>query len=69
MKLQNANLKKDWKTTITAIIGGILVIAGMVWPDKVDPETQATVNNAFAQILTSVGTLVAVIAGLFGSDA
>jgi len=69
MKLRNANFKKDWKTTTLAIIGGILIIAGMVWPDKIDAETQATVNSAVAQVLTGVGSLIAVLSGLFGSDA
>jgi len=68
MKLKNLNFGKDWKTTVTAIVGGMLVLAGILWPSKIDPETQASANTAIAQVLAGVGTLVALIAGLFGSD-
>ena len=63
--LKNA---KDWKTTTLGIIAGALVIAGILWPDQIDPETQATVNVAAAQIVTGVGALVALVAGLIGKD-
>ena len=59
---------KDWKTTIAGIIAGTMVIAGILWPDKVDPETQATVNTAFASIISGFGALIAVIAGLRAKD-
>lgn len=65
MNLRNANFKKDWKSTVLSIVGGLLIIAGMVWPDKIDAETQASVNNAVVQIVTGLGGLIAVISGLF----
>ena len=68
MKLGNLNFKKDWKTTVLGIVASVLVIAGVLWPEKLDPETQQQVNSAFAQIVTGVGTLVAILTALFASD-
>ena len=59
---------KNWKTTVAGVIAGVLVVAGVVYPDKVDPETQATVNAAVAQILSGVGALIAVVAGILAKD-
>lgn len=61
-------MKKNWKTTVAGVIAGGLVIAGVLYPDKFDPETQATVNSAVAEILSGVGALIAVIAGLVAKD-
>ena len=63
--LKNA---RDWKTTVAGVIAGALVIAGVLYPDKFDPETQATVNAAAAQIMTGAGALIAVISGLLAKD-
>lgn len=58
----------DWKTTALGIFAGLMVILGILLPEKFDPETQATVNTALSQIVTGVGALVAVIAGLLAKD-
>ena len=63
MKLANL---KDWKTTVLAVIGAVLVIAGMVWPEKVDVTTQEVIKSAVNEIVIGLGTLIAVIPGLFG---
>ena len=59
---------KDWKTTVAGIVAALLVIAGVLYPEKIDPTTQVAINTALAEILTGVGALVAVIAGLLAKD-
>ena len=59
---------KDWKTTVAGVIAGILVLLGMFWPDKLDPETQAVINTAVGQIIIGVGALVGVLTGYFAKD-
>jgi len=61
-------MKKNWKTTVAGIIAAVLVIAGILYPDKIDPETQAAVNSAVGEILSGVGALIAVIGGLVAKD-
>ena len=62
------NVKGSPITTIAGLIGGILILLGMFWPDKLDPETQAVINAAVQQILIGVGGLIEVIALLFAKD-
>jgi hypothetical protein len=57
---------KDWKTTTMGIIGAILVIAGLVWPEKVDPQTQEIIRTSVNEILVGVGALIPVIISIFG---
>lgn len=59
---------KHWKTTILGVFAALMVIAGVLLPDKFDAETQATVNTALSQVATGIGALVAVIAGLIAKD-
>ena len=59
---------KNWKTTVAGVISGILIILGIFLPDKVDPETQATLNAAFNQVLIGVGAIVGVIANFIAKD-
>lgn len=61
-------MKKDWKTTIGGLIGVILIACGIFWPDKVDPETQAVINEAVGQILTGIGSLVTAFTLIFAKD-
>lgn len=67
MALLKGKNAKDWKTTTIAIISGLVMLAGIFWPDKVDPETGETINLAVQQIVTGIGSLVLVITGIFGS--
>lgn len=59
---------KDWKTTLLGIFAAAMVILGILLPEKFDPATQATVNTALSQIVTGLGALVAIIAGLLAKD-
>jgi len=59
---------KDWKTTLLGIFAGLMVILGILLPEKFDLETQATVNTALSQVVTGIGALVAIIAGLIAKD-
>ena len=59
---------KDWRTTVLGVLASLLVVAGIFWPDKMDPETQLAVNTAVGEIVSGVGALVAVIAGLRAKD-
>jgi len=59
---------KNWKTTLGVVIGSLLVVAGLVWPDKVDPDTQEVIKSAFNEILAGVGVLINVITGLVAKD-
>lgn len=59
---------KSWKSTVAGIVAGALVIAGVLYPDKIDPETQVAVNAAVGEILAGVGALIAVISGLVSKD-
>ena len=59
---------KDWKTTVGSIVGVALMAAGIIWPDKVDPESQVAANAAIALVLQGIGGLVVVITGWFAKD-
>lgn len=65
MKLSNV---KDWKTTVMAIIGGGLMLAGILWPDTINADTGETIKEATQEILTGVGGLITVITGLLAKD-
>ena len=62
------DLRKNWVTTVGGIVSGLLIVAGIVWPGKVDPETQVATQAAVAVILEGVGALVAILTGLFAKD-
>lgn len=62
------NIKKSPYTTIAGVIGAILIVLGMVWPDKLDPETQEVIKSATDTILIGVGGLIDVIALLIAKD-
>ena len=62
------NPVKNWKTTVAGIIAAILVVVGVLMPDKVDPETQVAVNTALAQILEGLGVIIAVITSILAKD-
>lgn len=65
MKLKTENVK-DWKTTTMGIIGALLVIAGLIWPEKIDAETQQVIQSSINEILIGVGALIPVIVSIFG---
>jgi len=59
---------KDWKTTLLGIVAGIVMVAGILWPDKIDAETGATINTAIGEIVSGVGAIIAVVTGLRAKD-
>lgn len=59
---------KSWKSTIAGIVAAILVIAGILYPEQIDPETQVAVNVAVGEIISGIGALIAVISGLESKD-
>jgi small basic protein len=59
---------KNWKSTIAGIVAGVLVIAGVLYPEKFDPETHVAINAAVGEILSGIGALIAVISGLVAKD-
>ena len=59
---------KDWKTTILGIIGAIIMIAGIMWPDKISAETGEVITTAVNEIIIGVGALIPVIVAIFGKD-
>ena len=59
---------KDWKTTLAGIIGGILIVIGMFYPEQLDPETQQVITTAVNEILVGLGALINVIANLVAKD-
>ena len=65
MKLKNA---KEWKTTLTALIGGVIMIAGVLWPEKIDHQTMQVLNEGVGQIITGIGAIIPVIALIFAKD-
>lgn len=65
MKLKNA---RDWKTTTMAIVAGVIMLAGIMWPDTVNADTSEVINTAVNEILTGIGGLIAVITGILARD-
>ncbi len=62
------NVFSDWRTSVVAILGGVLMLAGILWPEKLDLTTQEVVNSAVGEIISGVGALIAVINGLKAKD-
>jgi hypothetical protein len=59
---------KNWKTTVAGIVAAGLMVAALVWPEKVDFETQEVIKSAVNEILGAAGALVTVIAGWLAKD-
>lgn len=59
---------KNWKTSVAAILGALLMVVGIFFPDQVDPDTQLVVQAAAGEIMSGVGAIIAVLSGIFGKD-
>ena len=59
---------KNWKTTVGGALSALLMVLGIVWPDKVDAETQVATQAAVAMVLEGAGALVAIITGWLAKD-
>lgn len=68
MMLRKQNATKDWKTTVLGILGAVMVIAGLLWPEQVDEQTQETITTAVDEILTGVGALIPIIVSIFAAN-
>lgn len=55
------------KTTILAILGGVLVVAGLLWPDKINVENSEAINTYVDQILIAIGGLIETLTLIFGA--
>ena len=55
-------------TTVGGVFSAVLIVAGIVWPDKFDIETQASAQAAIAVLLEGLGAVVAVITGILAKD-
>ena len=62
------NAFKDWKTTLSTIIGAVLIVLGMFLPEKFDPETQEVITTSLNEILVGLGALINVITGIVAKD-
>ncbi len=59
---------KNWRTTAAGVVAAGLVIAALVWPEKVDFETQEIIRTATNEIFGAVGALLALVAGWLAKD-
>jgi len=59
---------KNWKTTLGAVIGAILVVLGFFFPDQLDVETQVVIVTATGEIIAGIGVLIGVVTGIFAKD-
>ena len=62
------NWKKDWMTTVGAIIGSVLVVAGFLSPEKVNETTQEIIKTATNELMLAAGVLINVLTGFFAKD-
>ena len=60
--------KKDWVTTLGAIIGSALMIAGFLWPEQVNEVTTEVIITATNEIMVGAGALVNVVMGWIAKD-
>jgi hypothetical protein len=58
---------KQFKTTIIAIIGAILMVIGALYPDQVTPDNSEAIRIAVNEILTGLGALIATLTLIFGA--
>lgn len=59
---------KNWKTTLGVVIGSLLVVAGLVWPETVNEEAQGVIREALNEILIGVGALIDLVTGWLAKD-
>lgn len=60
--------KKDWMTTVGAVISAFLVVGGFLWPDKIDDITKEVITTSTNEIMTGAGVLVTLVTGWFAKD-
>ena len=65
--LSGSNIK-DVKTTILGVLGAALIVAGALWPDKLDPATSEVIKSSINEIVMGIGALIPVLVAIFGKD-
>lgn len=63
-KLSNV---KDWKTTFMAILGGVLMMLGVLMPEKFTTENNEIILDGFNQIVVGIGSLITIFTSIFGA--
>lgn len=58
---------KEIRTSISAILGGILIVAGYLWPDKLNEAGGDSIIGNIDNILIGVGGAIQFFVLLFGS--
>ena len=59
---------KNWKTTVVGVIAALMVVLGIFFPDKIDPETQEIIITATGEIITGVGAFIGALVAIFAKD-
>jgi hypothetical protein len=67
MGIFKAKNAKDWKTTVLTIIGGLVMLAGILYPDKVTDDVKEGILSSTGSIITGIGALIPILVGIFGS--
>jgi hypothetical protein len=62
LKLANANLKKDWLTTVAGIVALVVPILALV--GLITPEQSTALQNNLGVIANSVGLIVGAISSI-----
>ena len=61
-------LFSNWKTSIAGVIAALLMVAGIMWPEAVDPDTQEIIKTATGEIISGVGAIIAVVTNWIAKD-
>jgi hypothetical protein len=62
LKLANANLKKDWLTTVAGIVALVVPILALV--GLITPEQSTALQNNLGIIANSIGLIVGAISSI-----
>lgn len=58
---------KELKTTILSIVAGVIIVAGILWPDRVTEADSEAINVALEQVLIGIGALIGTLSGIFAA--
>lgn len=59
---------KEWRTTVMGVIAGVLMIAGLLWPENLDPNKQGILIKGLNEILIGLGTIITLVNGVIAKD-
>lgn len=66
-KIFKSSNAKSWKTTFIAVLGGVLMVLGVLMPEKFTTAANETILEGVDQIILGVGALITVFTGIFGA--